>query len=67
MNPEGRSDPESEDNGSPGLIRNVVSLLGVILSAISFTNIVFLFLMALVSKTPSPYLGVLTYMVFPAF
>ena len=45
----------------------MMSLLGAILAAISFANIVFLFLMAILSKTASPYLGVLTYMVFPAF
>jgi len=57
---------EVGNKGSPRLIRNSVSLLGAILAAISLANILFLFLMVLVSKSASPYLGILTYMVFPA-
>jgi nitrate/TMAO reductase-like tetraheme cytochrome c subunit len=49
-----------------GLMRNLISLVGITLAAISLANIVFLFLVALLTKRPSPYLGILTYMVFPA-
>ena len=62
------SNREARSKSYPGLMHNVVSLLGAILAAVSFANIVFLFLMAILSnKASSPYLGVLTYMVFPAF
>jgi hypothetical protein len=37
--------------GNPGLTRNMTSLLGAILAAIGFANIVFLFLMAFFSRT----------------
>ena len=67
MNADQPSNREAGNKGTPGLTRNVISLLGAILAAISLANIVLLFLMALVSKTASPYLGVLTYMVLPAF
>jgi len=67
MNADQPSNREIGKKGTPGLTRNVISLLGAILAAISLANIVLLFLMALVSKTASPYLGVLTYMVLPAF
>lgn len=58
---------EAEKRGAPSLIRNAVSLLGAALAAISLANIIFLFLVTLVSRRSSPYLGVLAFMVFPAF
>jgi len=63
------SEQQTSDEGgnkAPGLIRNPVSLIGAALAAISLANILFLFFLTLVSRRPSPYLGILAFMVFPA-
>ena len=49
------------------LIKNTLSQIGLALAVIAFANIVFLFLVDLISTTPDPYIGVLTYMVMPGF
>jgi nitrate/TMAO reductase-like tetraheme cytochrome c subunit len=49
------------------LIRNPVSLIGAALTATSLATIVFLFFVNFVSVRPSPYIGVLGFMVAPAF
>ena len=51
----------------PGLVRNFTSLIGGALAAISLANIVFLVLVSWISPQPSPYLGILAFLVFPAF
>ena len=50
-----------------GLIRNPVSLIGAALAATSLATIAFLFFVNFVSVRPSPYIGVLPFMVAPAF
>ncbi len=49
------------------LIRNPISLIGMALAAVAFANIVLLVLIDLLANTPSPYIGILAYMVAPAF
>jgi nitrate/TMAO reductase-like tetraheme cytochrome c subunit len=49
------------------LIRNPLSLIGAALAATALATIVFLFFVDLVSARPSPYVGVLLFMVAPAF
>jgi nitrate/TMAO reductase-like tetraheme cytochrome c subunit len=56
-----------QDNRKISLARNPVSLIGAALAATSLTTIVFLFLVNLVSVRPSPYVGILAFMVAPAF
>lgn len=51
----------------PSLFRNTISIIGAALAAISFANIVFLFLVDVTSSKPSPYIGIMAYMVMPAF
>ncbi len=51
---------------SQGLIKNPISLIGVALASVAFANIVLLFVVDILSSRPSPYLGILTYMVAPA-
>ena len=51
----------------PSLLRNTISLVGAVLSLISFLNVAFLFFVNVFSKRPSPYVGILGLMVFPAF
>jgi hypothetical protein len=49
------------------LLRNPLSIVGASLAAISLANIAFVFVVTLLSSRSSPYLGVLAFMVFPAF
>jgi nitrate/TMAO reductase-like tetraheme cytochrome c subunit len=58
---------DTEKNPPPGLIRNPISLFGAAMAAISLANIFFLFLLTFLSRRSSPYLGVMAFMVFPAF
>jgi nitrate/TMAO reductase-like tetraheme cytochrome c subunit len=49
------------------LASNPISLLGIAATIVSLANILFLFLIDLLSEKPSPYVGILAYMVMPAF
>ncbi len=52
----------------PGrLIKNPSSMVGLALAVVAFANILFLILVNIISTNPNPYLGILTYMVMPAF
>src|SRR6516162_9152649 len=51
---------------SGNLIRNPISLIGLALAAVAFANIVLLVLIDLLAAHPSPYIGILAYMVAPA-
>ncbi len=50
-----------------GVFRNPVSLIGAALAAVSLANILFLFLIDSISDKPSPYIGILAYMITPGF
>jgi nitrate/TMAO reductase-like tetraheme cytochrome c subunit len=52
---------------SQKLIKNPISLIGLALAAVALANIIFLVLIDLLASQPSPYIGVLAYMVAPAF
>ncbi len=52
---------------SKGLIKNPISLIGIAIASVAVANIVFLVLIDLLSSQPSPYIGILAYMVAPAF
>lgn len=54
-----------EDLALKKLLRNPLSLIGLALAVVALANIIFLFLIDVTSKHPSPYIGVLAYMVFP--
>lgn len=60
-------DKETPRDGIPRLLKNPVSLIGAALALVSLANIGFLFLIDVFSKQPSPYVGILGYMVVPAF
>jgi nitrate/TMAO reductase-like tetraheme cytochrome c subunit len=49
------------------LLRNPISLAGIALSIISLANIFFFVLLDLIASKPSPYIGILAYMVAPGF
>jgi len=49
------------------LLRNPVSLAGVALAIVSIANIFIFFLIDQIATKPSPYIGILAYMVSPGF
>lgn len=65
--------PDAEVGNGSGLakirewVRNPISLAGLALAVVAFGNFAFLFFMDLTSEHPSPYVGILAYMVAPAF
>ena len=52
---------------SRNLIKNPISLIGMALAIVAGANIVFLVAIDLLSAQPSPYIGILAYMVAPGF
>jgi len=51
----------------PSSFYNTISIAGAIIAAVSFGCILFFFLVDLFAETTTPYLGILTYIIFPAF
>ncbi len=49
------------------LTRNFISFIGMAIVVASITSIVFLFMTEFVGSRESPYLGIFTYIIFPAF
>ncbi len=49
------------------LMRNPISLAGVALAIVSFANILLFFMIDQIATRPSPYIGILAYMIAPAF
>lgn len=49
------------------LLRSPLSIIGLALAIVALGNIVFLFFIDLTSAHPSPYVGILAYMVAPGF
>src|SRR5215475_8054588 len=48
-------------------VRNPISLIGLALALVAFGNFLFLFFLDLTSDHPSPYVGILAYMIAPGF
>ncbi len=59
------SDDKKQPGANPSLMHNVVSLIGATLALVCVANIGFLILIN--ASHPSPYLGILAYMILPAF
>ena len=68
--------PDSKPNAPPELAgiarlrqltRNPISLVGLALSLVALGNILFLFFIDLTNPHPSPYVGILAFMVAPGF
>ena len=49
------------------LLRNPISLAGIALALVSLANIFLFVVIDLIATKPSPYIGILAYMVSPAF
>ena len=66
MAKEQQSNPLSLNDFVPGkLIKNPISLVGLALAVVALANIIFLFLVDMVSTQASPYVGILAYMIMP--
>ncbi len=65
--PDQPQDEPALKNGTPGLFRNAVSLVGAALAVVSAANIIFLIFVEYISSRPSPYIGIFAYMILPAF
>jgi len=64
--------PQSEGNGAVlsrlrEMMRNPISIIGLATALVAFGNFIFLFFIDLTSQRSSPYVGILAYMVVPAF
>ena len=61
------SEPVEQRHRLRMLLRNPVSLAGVALAIVSLANIFLFVLIDLIATKASPYIGILAYMVSPAF
>ena len=59
------AEPE-EKHKIPSLFRNYISFVGAAIAAASLVSVVLLFLIEMTGTTENPYLGILTYIVFPS-
>src|SRR5215813_11097174 len=51
---------------TPSLFRNYISMVGGAIAIASFVSVVLLFLIEITAKNENPYLGILTYIIFPS-
>jgi NapC/NirT cytochrome c family, N-terminal region len=50
----------------PSLFRNYISFVGAAITSAALVSVVLLFLVEMTSKQENPYLGILTYIIFPS-
>ncbi|HEU4711763.1 MAG TPA: NapC/NirT family cytochrome c [Pyrinomonadaceae bacterium] len=60
------SEAEEPTAKLPSLFRNYVSFVGAAITTAALVSVVLLFLVEITSKQENPYLGILTYIIFPA-
>ena len=60
------SEAEQTNPKPPSLFRNYISFVGAAIAAASLVSVVLLFLVEITSKQENPYLGILTYIIFPS-
>jgi nitrate/TMAO reductase-like tetraheme cytochrome c subunit len=65
--PQPTKSPSVPNGGAQKLYKNPISLAGIALAVVAFANILFLFFLDSFSHVSSPYVGILAYMVAPAF
>jgi len=51
----------------PALVHNVISYAGAVIAGVAGSSILFLFITDLISGIPNPYVGILLFLVLPAF
>src|SRR5215831_15486482 len=62
--------PARADRGLPAwrdVLRTPISAVGLAVAVVALGNILFLFFIDLTTSRPSPYVGILAYMIAPAF
>ena len=60
------SKTEPEKPRLPSLFRNYISFVGAAITSAAVVSIVLLFLVEITAKQENPYLGILTYIIFPS-
>ncbi len=61
------STPQDDGFSYRSLLKNYISLTGLALAGIALANIIVLFIIDITSAVPSPYTGILAYMILPGF
>ena len=60
------SEAEQANPKPPSLFQNYISFVGAAIASASLVSVVLLFLVEITSKQENPYLGILTYIIFPS-
>jgi hypothetical protein len=60
------SEAERANPKSPSLFQNYISFVGAAIASAALVSVVLLFLVEITSKQENPYLGILTYIIFPS-
>ena len=60
------SETEKSSPKPPSLFRNYISFVGAAITSAALVSVVLLFLFEITSKQENPYLGILTYIIFPS-
>jgi NapC/NirT cytochrome c family, N-terminal region len=60
------SETEQTRTKFPSLFRNYISFIGAAITCASLVSVILLFLVELTSRQENPYLGILTYVIFPS-
>src|SRR5688572_11177401 len=58
---------EKQPEKKPTLFRNYISFAGAVIVTAAVVSILLLFLIELTQTTDNPYLGIVTYIILPAF
>jgi len=64
-NQESQVGSTTPDGRTPGLIKNLFSLIGIAIALVAAANIAFLVFIDFMSAHPSPYIGIVAYMLMP--
>src|SRR3954471_14626503 len=65
VGPQERKAAAAADQATPGLMKNMISLAGIAIALVAAANIAFLVFIDFMSAHPSPYIGILAYMLMP--
>jgi len=60
------TDSLNKTGKTPSLFRNYISFVGAAITSAAFVSMVLMFLFEITSKQENPYVGILTYIIFPS-
>jgi branched-subunit amino acid transport protein len=60
------SEVKTPETKAPSLFRNYISFVGAAIASAALVSVVLLFIIEITSKAENPYLGILTYIIFPS-